>query len=94
MNNEHYQSRLRLVLNDAEYPAALELLTEASVNGGLLCDETVKQYREHFRYSLKNSFHGIFHYRKTKAWFCFAPEFNGLRHRIRRHIRVPREALT
>ena len=29
-------------------------------------------------YSLKNSIRGIFHYRKTKAWFCFAPEFNGL----------------
>ena len=24
-----------------------------------------------------------------EAWFCFAPEFNGLRHRIRRHFHVP-----
>ncbi len=30
------------------------------------------------RYSLKNSLPGIFHHRKTKAWFCFAHEFNGL----------------
>lgn len=49
MNNEHYQSRLRLVLNEDEYPAALELLTEASVNGGLLCDETINQYRKYFQ---------------------------------------------
>lgn len=49
MNNEHYQSRLRIVLNEAEYPAALELLTEASVNGGLLGDETINQYRKHFQ---------------------------------------------
>lgn len=49
MNNEHYQSRLRIVLNETEYPAALELLTEASVNGGLLRDETINQYRKHFQ---------------------------------------------
>ncbi len=30
------------------------------------------------KYSLKNSMDGIFHCRKTKAWFCFAHEFNGL----------------
>ncbi len=41
------------------------------------------------KYSLKNSIRGVFHYRKTKAWFCFAAEFNGLRHRIRRHFHVP-----
>ncbi len=29
------------------------------------------------------------HCRKTKAWFCFAREFNGFRHRIRRHSGVP-----
>ena len=38
---------------------------------------------------MKNSFRGVFHCRKTKAWFCFAREFNGLRHRIRRYIHVP-----
>ncbi|MCY4182154.1 MAG: hypothetical protein OXF43_04615 [Gammaproteobacteria bacterium] len=46
--------------------------------------------RQGYALVLKNSFHGIFHCRKTKAWFCFAREFNGLRHCIRRHIRVPR----
>ncbi len=48
MNNEHYQSRLRLVLNDSEYPAALELLTEASIADGLLSDESISLYRERY----------------------------------------------
>ncbi len=26
---------------------------------------------------------------QSKTRFCFAPEFNGLRQRIRRHIHVP-----
>ncbi len=44
---------------------------------------------QHTKYALKNSIHGIFHCRKTKAWFCFAREFNGLRHRIRRYSHIP-----
>ena len=48
MNNDHYQSRLRLVLNDSEYPAALELLTEASIADGLLSDESISLYRERY----------------------------------------------
>lgn len=42
------------------------------------------------RFALKNSIHGIFRYRKTKACFCFACGFDDLGHLIRRHIRVPR----
>ena len=39
-------------------------------------------------YSLNNSFPGIFHYRESRAWFCFADEFNGLRHEMGRHFHV------
>ncbi len=37
----------------------------------------VRERGADLRYSLKNSLPGVFHYRKTKAWFCFACEFNG-----------------
>ncbi len=41
---EHYQSRLRVVLGDDGYVVALELLTEAAVNGGHLSDDSIRQY--------------------------------------------------
>ena len=46
MNNEHYQSRLRSVLSETEYPVALELLAEAAVNNGLLSNTSIYLYRE------------------------------------------------
>lgn len=49
MNNEHYQSRLRLALDETEYPIALELLTEASVGDGLLSKESIALYRERYK---------------------------------------------
>lgn len=41
---EHYQSRLRLVLGDAGYEVALELLTQAAVSDGRLSDTSIDQY--------------------------------------------------
>ena len=35
-----------MVLGDEGYGTALELLTEAAVNGGLLTGETIQQYRK------------------------------------------------
>ena len=46
---EHYQGRLRVVLRTEEYRVALELLTEAAVNGGLLSDDVIDQYSRHLR---------------------------------------------
>ena len=43
---EHYEGRLRMVLGDEGYGTALELLTEAAVNDGLLAGETIQQYRK------------------------------------------------
>lgn len=43
---EHYEGRLKMVLGNEGYLAALELLTEAATNDGWLRDETVSQYRE------------------------------------------------
>ena len=50
---EHYEGRLRTVLSATEYGAALELLTEAAVSGGLLSQEAVAQYRE-FHHNERN----------------------------------------
>ena len=44
---EHYENRLRMVLVGLEYRIALELLTEAAVNDGLLSDASVSRYRQH-----------------------------------------------
>lgn len=44
---EHYQGRLRMVLGNEAYGAALDLLTEAAVAGGRLTDASVGQYREY-----------------------------------------------
>ena len=46
MDLEHYESRLRMVLGDEGYRAALEMLTEAAVNDGRLRDAAVGQHRE------------------------------------------------
>ena len=44
---EHYEGRLRIVLEAEEYRTALELLTEAAVNDGLLSDTSISQYRQY-----------------------------------------------
>ena len=43
---EHYESRLRMVLGDRGYRTALDLLTEAAVNEGVLTDFAVSMYVE------------------------------------------------
>ena len=44
---EHYEGRLRSVLGESEYRAALELLTEAAVSNGLLSNSAIARYRQH-----------------------------------------------
>ena len=46
---DHYESRLKLVLGLDGYRAALSLLTEAAVNGGVLQRTAIDQYSEQFR---------------------------------------------
>ena len=41
---EHYQSRLRMMLGNAGYEVALELLTEAAVSDGKLTDGSIREY--------------------------------------------------
>ncbi len=45
---DHYESRLKLVLGPDGYRAALSLLTEAAVDGGVLQRAAIDRYREHF----------------------------------------------
>ncbi len=49
MDLEHYESRLRMVLGDKSYPVALDILTEAAVNDGLLHSDAINQYYEYFQ---------------------------------------------
>ncbi|MCE2451178.1 MAG: ATP-binding protein [Candidatus Latescibacteria bacterium] len=49
MDLEHYESRLRMVLGDKGYPTALDILTEAAVNDGLLHSDAINQYYEYFQ---------------------------------------------
>ena len=49
MDLEHYESRLRMVLGAKGYPAALDILTEAAVNDGLLHSDAINQYYEYFQ---------------------------------------------
>ena len=49
INLEHYEVRLRMVLGDEAYAIALELLTEAAVNDGVLTDKAVRCYRDALR---------------------------------------------
>ena len=46
---DHYESRLKLVLGPDSYRAALALLTEAAVNGGVLQPAVMDLYREQLR---------------------------------------------
>ena len=46
---DHYESRLKLVLGPDSYRAALSLLTEAAVNGGVLQRAAIDRYSEQFR---------------------------------------------
>ena len=43
---EHYEGRLKMVLGDAGYGTALELLTEAAVNDGFLTHHIVELYQK------------------------------------------------
>ena len=49
MDLEHYKSRLRMVLGDKGYLAALDILTEAAVNDGLLHSDAIDRYYEYFQ---------------------------------------------
>ena len=46
---DHYESRLKLVLGPEGYRDALDLLTEAAVNDGVLQRDAVVRYGEYFR---------------------------------------------
>ena len=46
MDLVHYEGRLRMVLGDEGYRAALEMLTEAAVNGGRLHGDAIDRHRE------------------------------------------------
>ena len=46
MDLEHYEGRLRMVLGDEGYLAALEMLTKAAVGGGRLRGDAIVRYRE------------------------------------------------
>ena len=46
MDLVHYEGRLRMVLGDEGYRAALEMLTEAAVNGGRLHGDAIGRHRE------------------------------------------------
>ena len=46
MDLEHYEGRLRMVLGDEGYLAALEMLTEAAVGGGRLRGDAIIRHRE------------------------------------------------
>ena len=46
MDLEHYEGRLRMVLGDEGYLAALEMLTAAAVGGGRLRGEAIVRHRE------------------------------------------------
>ena len=48
---DHQKSRLELVLGSNGYLTAIELLTEAAVNNGLLTEDSVARYNEYFRFS-------------------------------------------
>ena len=45
MDLEHYEGRLRMILGDEGYRAALEMLTEAAVDGGRLRGDAIDRHR-------------------------------------------------
>ncbi len=49
MDLEHYEGRLRMVLGREGYRIALEILTEAAVNDGLLSGDTIRRYHEYLQ---------------------------------------------
>ena len=49
---DHYQSRLAVVLGSDSQRIAIELLTEAAVNRGLLADKSIAGYERYFGISL------------------------------------------
>ena len=46
---DHYRSRLEMVLGRDGCRVAIELLTEAATNGGVLTDQAIGRYDEYFR---------------------------------------------
>ncbi len=48
MDLDHYETRLKSALGNHGYRIALDLLTEAAVNRGLLGDDAIAVYREYF----------------------------------------------
>ena len=50
---DHYQSRLAMVLGSDSQRIAIELLTEAAVNQGLLSAESIAGYERYFRGSVE-----------------------------------------
>ena len=51
---DHYQSRLAMVLGNASQRIAIELLTVAAVNQGVLSTESIAECERYFRYSGDN----------------------------------------
>ena len=45
---DHYESRLKMVLGTELYRLALDLLTEAAMDGGRLRSAAIEQYAAHF----------------------------------------------
>ena len=50
---DHYQSRLAMVLGSVSQRIAIELLTDAAVNQGLLTEESIARYEDYFRRSVE-----------------------------------------
>ena len=46
---DHYESRLKLVLGPVGYRAALDLLTQAAVRGGVLERDAIDRFGDYFR---------------------------------------------
>ncbi len=55
MDLDHYETRLRMVFGVGGYRVALEMLTEAAVNGGLLSNRAIDRYRAYFPVQARNS---------------------------------------
>ncbi len=48
---EHYEGRLKMALGDSDYRIAMELLTEAAINKGVLDDKSIEEYMSHYHTS-------------------------------------------
>lgn len=44
----HYESRLRLVLNDSDYHIAMEILTEAAISDGFIANDALLRYKLYY----------------------------------------------